>query len=122
MKFLTATAPPWLRVVIALALFGAGFWTRGSIEARQELHEAKQEVRLGNEVDQTLAEKLRTEAEADAKLETVSRKHQEVARHDPSYREYLDSPLPPAAVQFLRDAESIPYGPDGTDPGSEAGR
>ena len=27
--------PPWARVALMLLIFGAGYWTRGSIEARK---------------------------------------------------------------------------------------
>lgn len=114
---LTDALPPWVRWVVLAAVFAAGFWTRGSIEARQEVRELKAEVRQGHKADESVAEKLHTENKGDAQRATLNRRQEEAARHDPTYREYLDHPLPDAAVQFLRDAERIPYGPHGADSG-----
>jgi hypothetical protein len=109
--------PPWARVALMLALFFAGYWTRGSIEARQELREAKQEIKAGNKVDEAVAEKLETEAKGDAQRAALNHKDDERARHDPSYREYREQPLPDAALEFLRNAEGVDYGPDGRNAG-----
>lgn len=122
MKFLTATAPPWLRIAVLLVMFGAGYWTRGSIQARHDLHVVKAEVVQANRVDTAVAGKLHDEAKGDAARSTLNFKHDEAARHDPTYREYLDRPLPADALQFLRDAERISYGPDGKDAGADPGR
>ena len=117
MKFFTTAMPSWLRVAVALALFAFGFWTRGSFEARKELHEAKQQIRQDARADESLAEKLRNEARADAELDTATHKKQQAAKHDPSYREYLDTELPAQSRDFLRDAESIDPSADGAEPG-----
>jgi hypothetical protein len=113
LKFLTATMPSWLRIAVALALFAAGYWTRGSIAAREELHEAKQQIKQDVRADESIADKLRNEARADAELGTAQHKNREAAKRDPSYREYLDAELPAQSRSFLRDAESIDPGTDG---------
>ena len=117
MKFFTTAMPSWLRIALALALFGAGYWTRGSIEARQELHEAKQQIVQDGKADESIADKLRNEARADAELGTATHKKQQAAKNDPSYREYLDAELPAQSRDFLRDAESIDPSADGAEPG-----
>jgi hypothetical protein len=108
--------PSWARIAIALALFAAGYWTRGSIEAREQLHEAKQQIKQDQRADETISEKLRNEARADAELGTIQRKKIEAAKRDPSYREYLDSELPAQSREFLRAAESIDPSADGAKP------
>jgi hypothetical protein len=105
--------PSWARIAIALLLFAAGYWTRGSIEARKEVHELKQQVKQDVRADETVAEKLRSEARADAQLDTAKHKNQEAAKRDPSYRQYLDTELPAQSRSFLRDAESIDPSADG---------
>lgn len=107
--------PPWARILVALALFGAGFWTRGSIEARKEVHELKHQVSQADAVDASVADKLRNEARADAELGAATRKNKDAAKHDPTYNEYLDSPLPKQSLEFLRDVESIDPSADGAD-------
>lgn len=119
---LSTPIPPWARWALLAVVFYAGFWTRGSLEARQEVHALKAEVRQDHKADESVAEKLHTEAKGDAKRTALNHQHEEAARHDPSYREYLDRPLPGPAVQFLRDAESIDYGPHGAYARPEAGR
>jgi hypothetical protein len=114
--------PPWARVTIMVAIFFAGWWTRASIEARHEVGQLKVVIRQAAKADESVAEKLHTEAKGDAQRAALNHANDEAARHDPTYREYLDRPLPDRAVQFLRDAERIPYGPDGADSGPEAGR
>ncbi|HEY9471105.1 MAG TPA: hypothetical protein VIQ76_15980 [Propionibacteriaceae bacterium] len=105
--------PPWARVALMLLVFGAGYWTRGSIEARKEVHELKYQVKQADKVDETVADKLRNEARADAQLSAAQRKNQDAAKHDPSYNDYLDSPLPKQSLEFLRDAEAVDPSPDG---------
>jgi hypothetical protein len=108
--------PSWLRVAVALALFGSGYWVRGSIEARQEVHELKAVVKQDAKADETVAEKLRSDARADAELDTAQHKNREAAKRDPTYRDYLESELPAQSRSFLRDAESIDPSADGAKP------
>lgn len=113
--------PPWARVAIMVGLYlcGAysGWWIKSSIDARHELKAAKAEIRGQDEVDKSTAEKLRSEAKADAQRGLAIHRDQENARKDPTYRQYRDTPLPPAALQLLRDAGQVDYGPDRAKPG-----
>lgn len=105
---MTVTTKLLIWILAGLCVFAAGNWVRGAIQAKRDLTELKDAAATqGNTAagyDKTVTEKLQDDARIDAGVAANENQRRELKSHDPSYREYLDRPLPESSRRLYRDA------------------
>lgn len=94
----------WIAAV--LLLLSAGIWIERSTEARQDL---KMLTKSSTDTDVSLAEKIRSENEANVKLAKAKATRDKQASEDEAYRQYLDRPLDPHTRELFKRASEIQY-------------
>ena len=117
----------WL--LLAAVLVGFGVWIRGSIQARSDLKDARQETETVSDqaadYDRAVADKIQVEAAADAAVRRILNERDKAKAHDQAYRDYLDSPIPESSRRLYERAAQVQYGPaEGAhraDPGADDG-
>lgn len=113
------TPRQWLLLALAAALVIAGWHYRSLLDDRADLKVAKgaiaQQDADATATDQAVADKLKTDGAIDRGVNRAMSRNQETARHEPSYREYLDRPLPADALRLYRDAAEAVAEAQGTD-------
>lgn len=125
---MTLTLRQWLTIALVCVLLFAGWYLRGSLQTKADFRQVKARVLQGDQVatavDQALTDKIKTEGAIDRGTSQALAKNQETARHAPSYRDYLDRPLPAESLRLYRDAAKAvaeAHGADRAEPEDDQG-
>jgi hypothetical protein len=98
----------WGITILAVILLLIGWSTRSRVAAWWEFRNVKGQVTTlqnqGKKYDGLVTDNMRDQAAIDAGVSRAQTKNQEAARNAPSYRAYLDRPLPDASLQLYRNA------------------
>jgi hypothetical protein len=105
------TPRQYLYVALVLALLAGGWYFRDLVQTKKDFKNVQSQVTTLQDQDKAVAEKLRTEAIADAQRGRAINRRDEAARHDQSYQDYLDSPIPEQSLRLYRDAAKVCYAP-----------
>ncbi len=102
------TIKQWLYLGAAAALLLGGWWFRDLLQDKKDFSNVKSDFKTlqaqGEKYDKALVDKLAEDAKTDAGVNKALDNNQEAARRAPTYRSYLDRPLPESALQLYRDA------------------
>jgi len=107
-----------LSLILACLLVVGGMYAKSRWDDHGKLKAA---VQQSEDLDQAVTQKLRHDAAIDAGVRRVLTKSRELETHDPTYRDYLDRPLPAATLRLYHDAAAEIDGVDGADAGADEG-